>query len=169
MLVFPAVSDAGSFLWLEIRHVSWSERNHIWQKKNFKFVTVCLMLHAVCFIYWMGQEKLVRVRRLDWWVKANNIRSRTTSGVVEGNGDSSTFFPPPTAGRPRSYVVGLDSSIYSTDPGYLFVAHPVHVLKGEFKTSLKVLQFSNQLPWYYYYYSVWKHLCYKLHQVEACL
>ena len=34
--------------------------------------------------------------------------------------------PPPTAGRRRSHVVDLDSSVYATDPGYFFVAHAVH-------------------------------------------
>ena len=44
-------------------------------------------------IYRMGHEKVGRVRRLDWCVKAKNIRSRTTSGGGVGgerNDDSTT-------------------------------------------------------------------------------
>jgi len=34
--------------------------------------------------YRVGHEKVARVRKLEWWVKANNMRSRTTSGWGEG-------------------------------------------------------------------------------------
>ena len=42
-------------------------------------------------IYRVAHEKVARVRRLDWRVKANNMRSRTSS-----RGDSCCHHPPPT-------------------------------------------------------------------------
>ena len=35
-----------------------------------------------------------------------------------GGGSRAVTIPPPSAGRPLSHVVGLNSSVLSTDPGY---------------------------------------------------
>ena len=68
----------------------------------------------------MGHEKVVRVRRLDWWVKANNMRSRTTTG---GGGKSCCHHPLPIA----CCWPWLISLVYG-HPGYFFVAHSVFVI-----------------------------------------
>ena len=35
--------------------------------------------------------------------------------------------PSPPADRHQLHIVGLDSSVYSTDPGYFFVVHSVYI------------------------------------------
>jgi hypothetical protein len=51
---------------------------------------------VACFLlYRVGHEKVARVRRLDWWVKANNMRSRRTSGGGGGEMVTARLSPPP--------------------------------------------------------------------------
>ena len=58
----------------------------------------------------MGHEKIARVRRLDWWVKASNMRSRTTSG----GGKSYCHYSPPLLVLNRMFLAWTHQSCLRT-------------------------------------------------------
>ena len=78
----------------------------------------------------MGHEKVARVRSLDWWVKANNMRSRTTSGGVGRGGEIvTTRLLNNCSDTLRNIHTNAGENVTKTrakrKAGYFFVAHSV--------------------------------------------
>jgi len=75
----------------------------------------------------MGHQKVARIRRLDWWVKANNMWSRTTSGGEWWQHDCWLTVRTHLRNKQTNARENITRTLAKRKAGYFFVAYSVYM------------------------------------------